>query len=135
MIDVEADVFSYVATALRSEYISPPIYVASVKKRTPSTFPAVQIVETSNVISTDTSDSARLENHADLMYEVHVYSNLSSGAKKQAKEIMSFVDERFKELGFVRQLCEPIDNGDSSIYRYVARFIGRASVDKVIYQR
>lgn len=133
MIDVETDVFNAIAEALRSEYLG--IYVASAKTRAPSSFPAVQIVETSNVIATDTIDSGSLENHADLMYEVNVYSNLTRGAKLQAKKIMGFVDNCFKELGFVRQLCEPIDNGDSSVYRYVARYVGRASVDKVIYQR
>jgi hypothetical protein len=133
MIDIETEVFAYVAERLRSQYTN--IYVASVKKRFPSSFPAVQIVEMSNTVATDTSDSGSNENHADLMYEVNVYSNLTSGAKKQAKEIMSFVDDKFNELGFVRQLCEPIDNGDTSIYRYVARYVGRASRDKIIYQR
>lgn len=133
MIDIETEVFAYVAERLRSQYTN--IYVASVKKRFPSSFPAVQIVEMSNTVATDTSDSGNNENHADLMYEINVYSNLTSGAKKQAKEIMSFVDDKFNELGFVRQLCEPIDNGDTSIYRYVARYVGRTSRDKVIYQR
>lgn len=133
MIDVEADVFDYVSKRLKSEYIN--IYVASVKKRIPSSFPAVQIVETSNTTSTDMSDSEELENFADLMYEVEVYSNLESGAKRQAKAIIGFVSDRFKELGFVRQFCNPIENADRSIYRYTARFIARASTDKVIYQR
>lgn len=133
MIDVEADVFDYVSKRLKSEYIN--IYVASVKKRIPSSFPAVQIVETSNTTSTDMSDSEELENFADLMYEVEVYSNLESGAKRQAKTIIGFVSDRFKELGFVRQFCNPIENADRSIYRYTARFIARASTDKVIYQR
>lgn len=133
MIDVETDVFDYVSRELKSEYRS--IYVVSVKKRIPSSFPAVEIVETSNTTSTDMSDSEELENFADLMYEVNVYSNLTSGAKLQAKSIMSFVSDKFKELGFVRQFCNPIENPDKSVYRYTARFIGRASTNKVIYQR
>ena len=133
LIDVETDVFSAVASQLRSEYLG--IYVASVKKRIPSFFPAVQIVERSNVVASDTSDSGDIENHADLMYEVEVYSNKTSGAKLEAKEIMGFVDACFKELGFKRQFCEPVENSDSSVYRYLARFIGRASKNKVIYQR
>lgn len=133
MIDVENEIFTALATVLRSEY--PSIYVASVKKRIPASFPAVQIIETSNVVSTDTSDTAHYENHADLMYEVNVYSNLTSGAKKQARSILNIVDDKFEELGFVRSLCEPIDNSDSSIFRYVARYIGRVGRNKVIYQR
>ena len=133
MIDIENEVFNYVAQALRSEYTN--IFVASVKTRAPSSFPAVQIIETSNAVATDTADTNSIENHADLMYEVNVYSNLKSGAKLQAKQIMSFADECFKELGFVRQLCEPINNSDSSVFRYVARFVCRASQNKTIYQR
>ena len=133
MIDYETEIFSYIAAAVRSEYSGS--FVTSVKKRVPSKFPAVQIVEVSNVTSDDTSDSGDIEQHADLMYEVNTFSNLASGAKLQAKEIMGFVDEKFKELGFTRQLCEPIDNSDASIYRYVARYIGRVSKAGTVYQR
>lgn len=134
MIDIETEIFNYIATALRSQYTN--IFVASEKRRAPSRYPAVQIVEMSNVVSADTSDSGSLENHADLMYEVNVFSNLASGAKLQAKEIICFVDELFLEKGFVRQLLEPINNADASVYRYVARYIARVGKrDKVIYQR
>lgn len=133
MIDVETEIFSYIATALRSEYQG--IYVASEKRRMPTKYPAVQIVEMSNVTSQDTSDSGTNENHADVMYEVNVFSNLASGAKLEAKAIMGFIDDLFLEKGFVRQLLEPVDNADSSFYRYLARYIARIGKDNVIYQR
>lgn len=133
MIDIETDIFNYIATALRSEYTG--IYVTAEKRRMPSKYPAVQLVEMGNTVSADTSDSGSLENHADVMYEVNVYSNLVSGAKLQAKGIVGFIDELFLGLGFVRQLLEPIDNADASVYRYVARYVARVSKDKAIYQR
>lgn len=133
MIDVETEVFSYIAGRLRTEFLG--IYVASVKKRVPSSFPAAQIVEMNNMVATDTTDSSGIEKHADVMYEVNVYSNLASGAKKQAKEIIRFIDNCFSELGFARQICDPIDNGDTSIYRYIARYIARISESKTVYQR
>ena len=133
MIDYETDIFNSVATQLRSAYTG--IYVTAERQRTPPKFPAVQIVEMSNVASTDTQDSASLENHADLMFEVNVFSNLKSGAKLHARGIVGYVDTLFQGLGFARQLLEPIDNADDSVYRYVARYIGRVSQSGVVYQR
>lgn len=133
MIDVEPEIFNYIATRLRSEYLG--IFVTSEKRRMPPKYPAVEIVERSNADADDTADSNSLENHADVMYEVNVYSNLASGAKLQAKEIAGFIDNLFHEKGFRKQLLEPIDNADSSFYRYTGRYIARIGKDNVIYQR
>jgi hypothetical protein len=69
-----------------------------------------------------TSDEI-IENHANLMYQVDIFSNLTSGKKAECKKILKVVDEKMSEMGFVRILCEPIENlEDATIYRITARY-------------
>lgn len=137
MIDIESDIFNRVANALRNKFNG--IYVIgemvdTVVKKT--RFPAVSIIEKSNTIDTTAIDSGSIENYADLMYEVNVYTNLVSGKKQQAKKITRFIDDIFEQMGFVRIICYPIDNlADPSIYRIFIRYEGKADKDKNIYRK
>lgn len=137
MIDIEPEIFNRVAKALRSEFNG--IYVIgeivdTVVKNTK--FPAVSIVEKSNTVDSTAIDSGFIENYADLMYEVNVYSNLQAGKKQQAKDITKFIDNIFEQMGFVRIICYPIDNlADPSIYRMFIRYEGKADKDKNIYRK
>ena len=137
MIDIESDIFNRVANALRNKFNG--IYVIgemvdTVVKKT--RFPAVSIIEKSNTIDTTAIDSGSIENYADLMYEVNVYTNLVSCKKQQAKKITRFIDDIFEQMGFVRIICYPIDNlADPSIYRIFIRYEGKADKDKNIYRK
>lgn len=134
MIDVEFEVFTKVATALRAAYSG--IYVAGEYVNQPSKFPAVFILEMANTVRESTIDSGSSENHADLMYQVDVYSNLVKGKKAEAKEIMAAVDEQFARLGFIRTFCNPVPNfDDARIYRMTARYVAVAGKDNYIYRR
>ena len=122
MIDCETSVFSYVAVPVRAAFSG--ILMTAERVASPPKFPCASIVEADNYGYSKTRDLAGNENHSFLMYEVNVYSNLSSGKKTQCRSIMSMIDQKMQELGFVRIGCGPSEmpNADASVYRMVARY-------------
>jgi hypothetical protein len=124
MIDIENVVFNTVATALRTAF--PGIFVSGEATPSPSSFPAATIVEMDNTTHISTLGTEMVEKHADLMYQVEVYSNLSSGKKTQCRSIMSAIDTQMMNMGFVRTSSGPQDipNADTTKYRMVARYRG-----------
>ncbi len=134
MINVENEIFDTVAKAVRNEY--PGAYVVGEYVKAPSKFPCVSIVEMDNTAYDRTQTSSSLENHADVTYEVNIYSNKSSGKKSECKSIASLIDDEFATLGFSRTMLQPIPNvDDATIYRMLGRYRGVVSKDKVVYRR
>ena len=134
MIDVEPQVFTKIATALRTQYSN--IFVADEYVPKPEQMPAVCIMEMDNTAQRKTQDSASMENTADVMYQVDVYSNRVRGKKAECKAIAATIDEMFVDMGFTRMGLNPIPNmNDATIYRMTGRY--RAVVDKnnTIYRR
>ena len=135
MINIETEVFSTVATALRAEFSG--IFVAGEAIAAPSSFPAVTLVEQDNSTYQRSLDSSGSEKHAVVMYEANPYSNLGSGKKKQTRAIMAIIDDEMQDMGFVRIGSSPaeVPNADKTIYRMVARYRATVSTDKIIYRR
>lgn len=134
MINVENEIFSVVEEAITSKY--PDTYVVGEYVKSPASFPCVSIVEMDNVAYDKTQSSENLENHADLTYEVNIYSNKISGKKSECKAIAALIDNELATLGFSRTMLQPIPNGDdATIYRMVGRYRGVVSKEKVIYRR
>ena len=134
MINVENEIFDIVAKAIRSEYSD--AYVVGEYVKAPARFPCVSIVEIDNAAYDRTQTSDSLENHADVTYEINIYSNKTKGKKSECKAIASLIDNEFATLGFSRTMLQPIVNGeDITIYRMVGRYRGVVSKDKVIYRR
>lgn len=133
MIDIENEVFTKIATELRSRFSGINVYGEDV--RTPSSFPCVSIVEADNYTVKNTQDSSNNENHANLMYEVNVYSNKTSGKKSECKEILSVIDEMLLGMGFTRTMKNPVTMDDATIYRMVSRYSAIVSKNRMIYRR
>lgn len=134
MIDIESQVFDRVATRTREQF--PNIYMVGEYVKSPPSFPAVSLVEMDNATRTDTIDSGSNENHANVMYEVNVYSNKATGKKTECKEIIETIDAEMLALGFVRATLTPVPNmNDSTIYRMVGRYRASVSSDNKIYRR
>ena len=134
MIDVESQVFQRCATAFRAAY--PNGFIAPEYVAKPSQFPAVQIAETSNVVLRGGSDSGSIENYAEVVYQVDIFSNLNKGKKMQCKAIAKLLDAEFSEMGFTRTFINPMQNmNDATIYRITASYRGVVSKDEIIYRR
>lgn len=134
MIDVENEIFSKVAAAVRVAF--PSVFMSGEYIRAPTKFPFVSLVEMSNTAYDRTQSSAGLENHASLMYEVNVYSNKTSGKKSECKAIAALIDNELATLGFSRTMLQPIPNmDDATIYRMTGRYTAVISKDKKLYRR
>lgn len=134
MIDIENAVFNTVAMKVREVF--PDTFIAGEYVKSPPSFPAVSLVEMENVTRVETIDSGSNENHANVMYEVNVYSNKTSGKKTECREILGLIDEEMLALGFSRSTLTPVPNeDDSTIYRMVGRYRAAVSSDHKIYRR
>ena len=134
MINVENEIFNIIAKAVRNAY--PNAYVVGEYVKSPAKFPHVSIVEIDNTVYERTQTSGSLENHADVMYEVNIYSNKISGKKSECKAIATLIDNELATLGFSRTMLQPIPNmDDATIYRMTGRYRGVVSKDKYIFRR
>ena len=73
MIDIENEVFTAVATALRADF--PRITVSSTYVHAPKSFPHVSVVEQDNFPTPERMTNGPEETFATVMYEVNVYSD------------------------------------------------------------
>ena len=134
MINVEKEIFNIVAKAVRSVY--PDIYISGEYVKSPPKFPAVALVEMDNSAYVRTQSSDSVENHAELMYEVNIYSNKKSGKKSECRAIAELIDNEMAALNFSRIMLQPIPNmDDATIYRMTGRFEAVASKDNMIFRR
>ena len=134
MINIESEVFTTIARAIRTKY--PDAYVVGEYVKAPSRFPCISVIEVSNTMYDRTQSSGSPENHADVMYEVNVYSNKTIGKKSECKAIAALIDNEFAALGFSRTMLQPIPNmDDATIYRMTGRYRGIVSQDYKVYRR
>lgn len=132
MIDIETHVYDSVASRLRDEYDN--IFVAGEYVSTPSSFPAVTITESDNVMLKQYLDSSG-EKYVAVMYELNIYSNRVSGKKAEAKAIMAIADSEMLKMGFTRLVKTPIsDEENATLYRIVARYTA-VTDGNIIYRR
>ena len=134
MVNVENDVFNIVSIAVKEVY--PDLYISGEYVKSPPQFPAISLVEVDNSAYARTQTNSSVENHAELLYELNVYSNKKSGKKSECKEIAALVDNELAALGFSRTMLQPIPNmDDATIYRMTGRYRAVASKDNTIFRR
>ena len=134
MIDIETEVFNIVSKKVREEY--PKVYMTGEYVKSPPSFPCVSLIEVDNQIYQNTRTTECIENHVQVLYEVNVYSNKTSGKKAECKAIISLIDKEMEALGFTRTLMNPVPNEEeATVYRIVARYRAIVSKNKVIYRR
>lgn len=133
MIDIESEVFSAVAAALRAQF--PGIYVSGEYPGESASFPCDSLEEIDNTVDKATQDSGNVENHANLSYENNAYSNKTVGRKAEAKAIAAAVDTVMSGIGFTRILMQPTPNtANSTAYRITSRYTAVADKSKTIYR-
>lgn len=131
MIDIENMLFTEMKNNLPKGVKTGTMY-SSVQ----STFPYVTLIVMDNSVYDKFIDSGRIENAVEIMVEVNVYSNKTSGKKEECKALIKNIDDTLSGLGLVRSFCQPTPNlEDATVYRITARY--RAVVDKNlnIYRR
>ena len=131
MIDVENELFTVVATALRSSFSN--IYVTGEAVDAPSKFPCVVFYEDDNYISQVDMDSSWDEKFAVLRYRVDIYSNKASGRKSEAKAIRAVIEQLLYRRNFTRFSSTPINDMSDNIYHVVTTY--RVKTDGTSFYR
>jgi len=132
VIDLENDIFSKVATTLREAFDGIAVYGEYID--VPAKFPCVTLVEADNRVN-QSMRTINIENAVNVMYEMNVFSNKTSGKKAEAKAIATKADEVMETIGFTRTFREQIPNlNDATIYRMVCRYEAVIDKDFWIYQ-
>ena len=134
MIDFENEIFTAVATAVRSKH--PGTTVKSEYVRSPASFPTVAFSEIDNVNVDLLIDSSGVEKYAGLGYRLQVFSNKDGGKKSEAKAIFKTADEILCGMGFRRRTYSTTPEiYNSTIFSITATYEGIADVNGVIYTR
>lgn len=131
MIDIENQVFNRISLAVREKY--PNANMSSEEQLAPSAFPCVTVVEADNYTVAETLDSSLAENHANVMYEVNVYTNDVGFKKSEGKAIFSIVDDEFRKMGFRRMSLLKTSSNNSTVLRMTGRYMGVVGKDEIIY--
>ena len=130
MIDFSNEIFTAVATDLRSTYEG--IKVVGEYVSAPTLFPTVTIDEISNVPTH--LDSAELPKYAEVQYRVQIFCN-GTGKRAKARDIYGNVARKLSLLGLVGvtyTTTPAIYN--SEIYCITGTFRGVLGRDGVIYR-
>lgn len=131
MIDISSKVFTTVANAVENQYSS--AFVSSEYVGTPASFPCVTITEDDNYVYTRSiSGDTTREHHANIMYNINIYSNKASGKKAEALGIAKVVDDTMADMGFTRTARAELPNVDSTIFRYTLRYEGIVSEGETV---
>lgn len=134
MIDIQSELFTKIATAVRAQFSNAfvtPEYVSR-----PPKFPTVFIQEVENTVDRAYMDSGAVENCADLVYQVDVYSDRGKGKMDECRTIAAYVDAQFAHYGFVRSFVNQVPNlNDATVYRITARYRAVVDKNKYIYRR
>lgn len=117
MIDIENKVIDTLITAVGSSALVVGEYIA-----TPSSFPCVMVLQTINSTFKKTLDNSLAPHHARISFQIDVYSNKSSGAKSEVKELFQIVDTAMQGMKFTLENFIMTPNYDRSITRGTARY-------------
>lgn len=123
MVDVESRVFTACSDAFKAGY--PQGSIDGKHEAKPASFPAVEVIEISNVEASDLHDSSGRENGSLVTYEVNCYSNNRENGKAQVKDIAGLMDATMRSMGFERTFGQFLYNAaDSAVHRYTMRYTG-----------
>ena len=113
-------IFTEIRNAVKSEY--PDANCVQTYSLTPSKFPTVFAREIGHFTPQQAWTLTNAQDISERTWEVQVFSNLSTGSKEQAYEILDICKDVMRSLYFIETFEQPIDQQDKSIYCLVARF-------------
>lgn len=134
MIDFENEIFTAVATQVRSKHSE--VVIKGEYVRSPAEFPMLAVSEYENVNVDSLMDSSLKENYAGLGYRLQVFSNKAGGKKSEAKAIFKTADEQMRGMGFRRRTYSTTPEiYNSTIFSITATYEAIIDVNGVVYRR
>lgn len=131
MINCEDEIYTLVATALRSEF--PDISISGYGENVPLAMPYVSFEMSDNTVLQKVMDSG-LYDCSIVYFDINIYSNKRTGRKKECRDIAAVIDDVLFPRNFRRMEMSPIKNKDNpNIYRIFARY--RAATDGEFFYR
>ena len=140
MINIENLVITKISAALESAFSDKFLpsgngIITSEKILATESFPCVSITEESNTVYRRSQDSSGTENHANVMYEIEVFSDKSSGGKIECKTIFKVIDDEMGKMNFTRIMLQPITNASPTLTRFLGRYTGVVDTTGRIYRK
>ena len=120
MIDVSNIVLREVKNKVHTVYSD--CYITTTNPDEVTQGRVIALQEKNNTTYERSLDFENKEHHANVYYQVDVYSNSADGKMQDAKCLMKLVDEAMLGLSFKRTMCQPTPNVDRSYYRMTARY-------------
>ena len=112
-------IYNYIEEAVNLQ--DRPVYCASRYEIVPPSFPAAYLSEI-NRYDRGAINLKRTDRMKFVTWEAQVFSNKTTGAVDEAREIMEDIDIAMAHLGFTQTYCQPIENADPTIYRLIGRW-------------
>ena len=113
-------IFTAIRNAVKAEYAD--ANCVQMYTPTPAKFPTVFAREIGHFTPQQAWTLTNAQDISERTWEVQVFSNLSTGSKEQAYEILDICKDVMMGLYFIETFEQPIDQQDKSIYCLVARF-------------
>lgn len=132
MLDPEGILFTEIASALREAFEGIRVYPEETES--PAAFPCVTFVQSSNTTYRRSLTGDNVEHHVNLLFSANAYSNVTSGAKQQCKDMITVIDDIMRSYGFVRTMNDQMPNYERTISRRTARWSGILGADGYIYK-
>ena len=113
-------IFTAIRNAVKAEYAD--ANCVQMYTPTPAKFPTVFAREIGHFTPQQAWTLTNAQDISERTWEVQVFSNLSTGSKERAYEILDICKDVMRNLYFIETFEQPIDQQDKSIYCLVARF-------------
>lgn len=113
-------IFTAIRNAVKAEYAD--ANCVQMYTPTPAKFPTVFAREIGHFTPQQAWTLTNAQDISERTWEVQVFSNLSTGSKERAYEILDICKNVMRSLYFIETFEQPIDQQDKSIYCLVARF-------------
>lgn len=113
-------IFTAIRNAVKAEYAD--ANCVQMYTPTPAKFPTVFAREIGHFTPQQAWTLTNAQDISERTWEVQVFSNLSTGSKEQAYDILDICKDVMRGLYFFETFEQPIDQQDKSIYCLVARF-------------
>lgn len=133
MIDIENEVMTLIYNAVHPTYTTAKF--ESVLNLSPSSFPCICVEELDNTSRQLSADSGSNERHANVSYEINIFTNDVSGKKTAAKAIFALIDRAMLSVGFERTSRNPFSLDNGTKYRLLARYQATVSENHTIFRR
>lgn len=115
ILNIENKIIDYVQTFFAGRGIS--VNISSEFDDYPEEFPALMIWQTGSSVYTQSQDDALIPHHWRVTIQLDTFSNKTSGAKSEVKNLMSVADEAMEALKFTLTKSDITTNYDRSIVR------------------